>query len=277
MTGKVLNNGTTGILVLILPIAMVLVVIFTAWPLLLLLIALAIGLTIWDSYQWQKWSSQLNPSFNQLIKENKGALTVMDWSLKANLTGRAAQRFLERKAKEYGAQRKDYKDKGTVYYFLTVSALGSIFDDSELLANEEEATETPPVSTATAPLTSPPAPQKPSFSELAQLAHQKEEVKEPEPVAMPPQEAVTVAPPTVVEEAKPEPVKETKVASPAPTPEVKKLMLTQADLAKRLDIHPSTVGRRKTGSDFPEWSQSKDPEGIAWKYLAKTEKFVPVE
>lgn len=281
MTGKVLNNGTTGILVLILPIAMVLVVIFTAWPLLLLLLALAIGLTIWDNYQWQQWSRQLNPSFNQLIKDNKGALTVMDWSLKANLTGRSAQRFLERKAKEYGAQRKDYKDKGTVYYFLTVSSLGSIFDDSELLANEEEVKETPPVSTpstTTAPVTSPPAPQKPSFSELAQLAHQKEEVKEPEPVAMPPQEAPPVTPPTAVkEEAKPEPAKETKTAAPAPTSESKKLTLTQADLAKRLDIHPSTVGRRKTGADFPEWSQSKDPEGVAWKYLAKTEKFVPVE
>ncbi|MCU0534118.1 MAG: hypothetical protein MUD14_09505 [Hydrococcus sp. Prado102] len=274
MTGKVLNNGTAGILVLILPIATVLVVIFTAWPLLLLIIAFAIGLKIWDNYQWQQWSRQLNPSFNQLIKENKGALTVMDWSLKANLTGRAAQRFLERKAQEYGAQRKDYKDKGTVYYFLTVSALGSIFDDSELLANEE-APETPPASTTTAPLTSPGAPQKPSFSELAQLAHQKEEAKEPEPVAMPPQEAVSVTTPTVIEEAKPEPVKETEVASH--TTESKKLMLTQADLAKRLDIHPSTVGRRKMGSDFPEWSQSKDPEGVAWKYLAKTEKFVPVE
>lgn len=275
MTGKVLNNGTAGILVLILPIAMTLVVIFTAWPLLLLLIALAIGLTIWDNYQWQQWSRQLNPSFNQLIKDNKGALTVMDWSLKANLTGRSAQRFLDRKAKEYGAQRKDYKDKGTVYYFLTVRALGSIFDDSDLLANEEEAKETPPSSTTTAPVTSPPAPQKPSFSELAQLAHQKEEAKEPEPVAMPPQEAEkAVAPPTIVEEAKPEPVKETKVAS---TSETKKLTLTQADLAKRLDIHPSTVGRRKTGAEFPEWSQSKDPEGVAWKYLAKTEKFVPVE
>ncbi|NJK47540.1 hypothetical protein HC931_04525 [Candidatus Gracilibacteria bacterium] len=276
MTGKVLNNGTAGILVLILPIAMALVVIFTAWPLLLVLIALAIGLKIWDNYQWQRWSGQLNPSFNQLIKDNKGALTVMDWSLKANLTGRAAQRFLERKAQEYGAQRKDYQDKGTVYYFLTVSALGTIFDDSELLANEEEAMEKPPASTTSRSVTSPPAPQKPSFSELAQLAHQKEETK-PEPVAMPLQEAESVASPTVVEEAKPEPVKAVEIASPAPTPESKKLTLTQADLAKRLDIHPSTVGRRKMGSDFPEWSQSKDPEGVAWKYLAKTEKFVPVE
>jgi hypothetical protein len=276
MTGKVLNNGTAGILVLILPIAMALVVIFTAWPLLLVLIALAIGLKIWDNYQWQRWSGQLNPSFNQLIKDNKGALTVMDWSLKANLTGRAAQRFLERKAQEYGAQRKDYQDKGTVYYFLTVSALGTIFDDSELLANEEEAMEKPPASTTSRSVTSPPAPPKPSFSELAQLAHQKEETK-PEPVAMPLQEAESVASPTVVEEAKPEPVKAVEIASPAPTPESKKLTLTQADLAKRLDIHPSTVGRRKMGSDFPEWSQSKDPEGVAWKYLAKTEKFVPVE
>jgi hypothetical protein len=37
------------------------------------------------------------------------------------------------------------------------------------------------------------------------------------------------------------------------------------------------VGRRKSGPDFPEWSQSKDPEGIAWKYVSETQMFVPVD
>ena len=56
-----------------------------------------------------------------------------------------------------------------------------------------------------------------------------------------------------------------------------KLSLIQVDLAKRLDTTPSTVGRRKTDPSFPEWSQSKDPEGIAWKYLRKSRVFVPVD
>jgi hypothetical protein len=53
--------------------------------------------------------------------------------------------------------------------------------------------------------------------------------------------------------------------------------LIQAELAKRLDVHASTVGKRKSEEDFPEWSQSRDPEGIAWKYDPDTKEFTPIE
>jgi hypothetical protein len=53
--------------------------------------------------------------------------------------------------------------------------------------------------------------------------------------------------------------------------------LIQAELAKRLDVHSSTVGKRKSDPDFSEWSQSRDPEGMAWVYSAETKEFVPVE
>ncbi|NEO27270.1 MAG: hypothetical protein F6K03_10320 [Kamptonema sp. SIO4C4] len=65
-----------------------------------------------------------------MLKENQGCLTAIDLALNANITLEAAKRFLENKASEYGAQRKEYQ-KGTVYYFLTASALGRIFDESE--------------------------------------------------------------------------------------------------------------------------------------------------
>jgi hypothetical protein len=53
--------------------------------------------------------------------------------------------------------------------------------------------------------------------------------------------------------------------------------LIQAELAKRLDVHSSTVGKRKSDSDFSEWSQSRDPEGIAWEYSPDTKEFLPVQ
>jgi hypothetical protein len=53
--------------------------------------------------------------------------------------------------------------------------------------------------------------------------------------------------------------------------------LIQAELAKRLDVHSSTVGKRKSDDDFPEWSQSRDPEGIAWEYNPDTKEFVPLD
>ncbi|MGL5803879.1 MAG: hypothetical protein ACRC11_00290, partial [Xenococcaceae cyanobacterium] len=53
--------------------------------------------------------------------------------------------------------------------------------------------------------------------------------------------------------------------------------LIQSDLAKRLEINPSTIGRKKSDPDFPQWSQSRDPEGVAWQYLAETRMFSPVD
>ncbi len=53
--------------------------------------------------------------------------------------------------------------------------------------------------------------------------------------------------------------------------------MIQAELAKRLDVHSSTVGKRKSDPDFWEWSQSRDPEGIAWEYRSDTKEFVPLE
>ena len=112
MTGKVLDNNATGILVLIIPIAFVIIVVYKLWPFLLLLAILIVAWRIWQNYQWQQWSMQVNPYFNDLIKQNRGCLTPVDLSLKANLSARSARIFLERKAEEYGAQRKLVKDRG---------------------------------------------------------------------------------------------------------------------------------------------------------------------
>ena len=131
MTGKVIDSSATGLLVLILPIAFLIVLLLKAWPLLLALFIISISLRVWQQYQWKQWSKQINPYFNQLIKENQGCLTPLDLSITANLSGSAAQRYLDKKAEEFGAQRQVYEDKGPVYYFLTASALGSIFDNSE--------------------------------------------------------------------------------------------------------------------------------------------------
>ena len=57
-------------------------------------------------------------------------------------------------------------------------------------------------------------------------------------------------------------------------PSQPKLTLIQADLAKRLDTTSSTIARRKSEPDFPIWSQSKDPQGIAWQYLDDQKIFI---
>lgn len=42
--------------------------------------------------------------------------------------------------------------------------------------------------------------------------------------------------------------------------------LSQAELARRLGCSSSTLSNRRDRPDFPQWSKSKDPEGIGWHY-----------
>ena len=272
MNGKVLDNSASSILVLIIPIAFAIIVVYKLWPFLLALAILIAALRIWQNYQWQQWSRQVNPYFNQLIKDNRGCLTPVDLSLKANLNFKSAKIFLEKKAEEYGAQRKIVKDRGLVYYFLTAGALNTIFEDSEPTIieetpNIEEKEEYSPIKTPEFVESLAEAKQQSKFSVkgIAQLAKQE-------------QQSAAVAEKAKAESAHSlNDTSETKVTS-KPEKEINPLSaLIQGDLAKRLDLNSSTVGRRKNKPDFPEWSQSKDPEGVAWKYLADKELFVPAD
>lgn len=261
MTGKVLDNGSAGALVLILPLAFSFVILYMLWPYLLLIAAIIVAFKVWQNYQWQKWCEDINPDFNRLIKENQGYVTPVDLAVKANLTARNAKIFLARKSDEYGTKPKTIPDKGLVYYFPTASALGSIFDDSEpeaavnsyqLAANDSS---------------------KLSVRGIAQLA--KQEQSEVDRAATD-SESASLATET---ESQPSTATLEPDATEASTIEPSASIdagqsLIQAELAKRLDLNSSTVGRRKSDPDFPEWSQSKDPEGIAWKYEPDSKLFV---
>ena len=94
MTGKVINENPAVYLILILPVAATIIFLYEAWLYLLGVLVAVIAWRIWDNYQWQQWCLQVNPLFNQLIKDNQGCLTAMDLTLKGNLSGNAARRFL---------------------------------------------------------------------------------------------------------------------------------------------------------------------------------------
>ena len=274
MTGKVLNNKSAGILVLILPLGVGLVLLYRAWLYILFAIGVVLAWNVWSTYQWEQWSLQVNPIFNQLIQENQGCLTAVDLSLKGNLTPNAARKYLERKADEFGAYRRSYQDKGTVYYFITASTLGKIFDESELTEEETPApvltASTPPVSIAA----SIPEPEKTFASPFASLAEIKEERQ-----TVP--DAIAEITPITETEQIPEPIEETVPEAIATEPVAAQttsnaLTLIQSDLAKRLDTTSSTIARRKTEPDFADWSLSKDPDGVAWSYDPETKLFMAI-
>ena len=51
--------------------------------------------------------------------------------------------------------------------------------------------------------------------------------------------------------------------------------MTQAALAKRLGVNTSSISRMQSKPNFSEWSQQKDPDGIAWVRSPDTKLFYP--
>lgn len=293
MTGKVLESNPKGLLVLILPLAVGMVLVYKAWRIILLVAFLLLSYIAWDSYQWQQKCQQIDPLFNQLIKTNQGKITQADLVMAGIAKGRAANRYLQGKADEYGAYQRTVQGVN-VYYFITASTLGSILDGSE--PENESASELPHNSVAEMPLL--PSTSSPAIAVSSPVLPESSSEAEKEPTQGVEKVAETLT--EQVAEVVTETVTETVAVSPAPqtspfaslveikeerkqqtdltpspaeTPQASALLLIQADLAKRLDTTSSTIARRKTEPDFTEWSQTKDPEGLGWCYDADSKMF----
>ncbi|MBV9389318.1 MAG: hypothetical protein JOZ78_23090 [Chroococcidiopsidaceae cyanobacterium CP_BM_ER_R8_30] len=270
MTEKPIGNNAGGFLILILPIAVTIVFLFTTWPLLLALVVFSISFNVWQRYQWQKWSQQVNPIFHQLIQANRGCITPLDLALKANFSAETAKRYLDSKAEEFGAQRQEHEDRGTMYYFITASTLGTIFDDSE---PQDSVTHSSSVSLSPA--------QRFAGGSSSDSLEQAQGLAGSGSGDSRAQAQSTAMTDNVQERAEGTQVLQ-QVQMPSDSliqTESKQTpsdSLIQAELAKRLDVHSSTVYKRRADPDFPEWSRSRDPEGIAWKYSPATKDFVPL-
>ena len=293
MNEKSIDSSADVALILILPIALLIMFLFATWPVWLAGIVLNIGFNFWKRYQWQKLCQKVNPVFHQLIKENRGSITALDLAMKTNFSAAIAKRYLETKAAEFGAQYQDYDDRDRVYYFMTASTLGKILDDSEpasvqphVLSDENqslqrEESHQPTSTEIQAPFAKATVEPEPaenhiqSISDLRQSKDQQEEIRPPSAQnQLLPQDDAN---PTFIEK-QPDIVVETppEQAELAHIQSEPKLLL-QAELAKRFDVHSSTVYKRRDEPDFAEWSRSKDPEGIAWQYLPDTKQFCPLE
>ena len=279
MTEKVMDSKADGFLILLLPIAFLIIFLFATWPVLLALVIVGAGLNTWQRYQWQKWSQQVNPLFHRLIQENQGRITPLDLAVKANLSAETAKRYLDGKAAEFGAQQQDSEDletEGTAYYFITSSTLGSIFNNSEpAKARGYQDTKHNPALKVASNV-------EPEAKQDTELSEVREEV-EPLKVELSAAVGVMAAESPVVPEHQTsaldetsEPTKMTHVEAAAPENLAAKPLI-QLELAKRLEVHSSTVYKRRDDPDFAEWSRSRDPDGIAWKFLPDSKEFLPLE
>lgn len=261
MTGKVIDSGANSILLVILPLALIIMVIFTFWPVIVGILVFALGYKLWEVNRLKQLSEQIDPFFNQLIQANQGCLTVIDITTKVNLSAKDARSYLDYKTQQYGAVKRLYEDKGVVYYFLTANALGSIFDDSE-----------PDDDTDIAPSTNASFSDRPTTQVIeSQTATVNQEIVSPV-VTEPSTTTVIPSSASVDNPPPPPPSPEENTSSSI---ESNANALNQSELAKRLEVSPSTVAKRKTEADFPLWSQSRDPDGTSWQYVEETKLFIP--
>ncbi|BAQ66270.1 hypothetical protein GM3709_3035 [Geminocystis sp. NIES-3709] len=241
-------------------------VVFVFWPVIVGIFILTLGFKLWQKYRLKQLSEQIDPFFNQLIQANQGCLTVIDITTKTNLSASTARWYLDQKTQEYGAVKRLYEDKGIVYYFLTANALGSIFDDSE----PDSDTDIAPSLTA-------------SFSNTeTTTVIESQSAKVPEKIVTPvvdePSTTTVISSqpsPSVSDNFPPSPPpKETEISTTNIT-ESNINALNQSELAKRLEVSPSTVGKRRSDADFTLWTQTRDPDGVAWQYIEETKLFIP--
>ncbi len=78
-----------------------------------------------------------------------------------------------------------------------------------------------------------------------------------------------------LDESRPDAKKEPNNISSELTNELPNRPLTHTEMVKRLGVKPSTLSEAKKKSHFAQWSKSKDPDAIAWQWVAESKHFVP--
>ena len=237
MNEKMTEGNGKCFLVLLFPFWFLIIFLVSTWKILLAFLMLAMVSNLWQQYQWQKWCQQVDPVFHQMISENQGAITPMDLAIKGNFPGSTAKRYLDGKASEFGTSVQKTLDGSDVYYFINVSILGNILESSEPVA---ESNAQPVTKNARSLLVAPTEMLGDSEAEDQPLSAHKPDTRS---------------------------LEEQLVFG----------SLIQSELAKRLNVYSSTVYKRRDDPDFPEWSRSKDPDGIAWTYSPRTKEFFPVD
>jgi hypothetical protein len=61
------------------------------------------------------------------------------------------------------------------------------------------------------------------------------------------------------------------------TDELLNSSLTHSQMVERLGVKSSTLGSAKKKPDFSSWSKSKDPDAIAWQWVAESKCFIPLK
>jgi len=244
---KNLDINPTNNFPIVISLGLGLLILSLSWRLFVIMV-IGSGL-IWTfrRYQEQQKHQQdyLNALFYRLIQENQGHITALDLAMNSQLSGKVVQEFLDERAKEFGAELEVTEQGGLLYYFPTAVSLVAG------QAKEEVEVSTDRVLGCNSRLVS---------EEII------EKVSNPNPWTSLQHSQVNCS-------LKFEPENnQFEAANKAVS-----LFLTQKELASRLNVHASTISKRKTKPDFSQWSSQKDPKSIPWKYLKEQARFLPID
>jgi len=241
---KNLDNRPTNNSPFVISLGLGLLMLGLSWRL-FVIIAIGTGLTWIISHYKKKHKQQqdcLNNLLYELIEKNQGHITALDLAMNSQLPGKVVQEFLDERAKEFGAELEITENGGLLYYFPTAVSLvdGQRKQEVEI-----------------------PIDRVLGYDDRLISEEIIEKVSNP---GTPTHHSL------VNDNLKPNPENE----GFQPTSKAVSLSLTQKELATRLNVHSSTISKRKTKPDFSQWSSQKDPESISWKYLKEQARFLPI-
>ncbi len=263
MSEKVISQKNAPYFLLILvPAALALSTIFVAWRQILAGMGIFIGISIYQLKKWGETVRSIDPFFQRLIVQNRGEISPIDLTIAANISGAQATKYLAEKAQEFGTGSREYADRGQVYYFISVSTLGSIFDDSEDVEIR------PKIVTSQTPIAAlEPAPVSPTIIDLEMPITL---VSAPEYPVVENSNFELDSLPNLLDDIP------TPIVNPFPT-DRSVVKIIQSELAKRLDVHSSTIYKRRSEPDFIDWTRNRDPQGLAWAYAEDTKEYYRVD
>jgi hypothetical protein len=211
------------------------------------------AVVVWIGFRGLRYKQQqqqtLQTALYQLMQENHGRVSVLDLATKAQLPLSMAKPFLEQTAREFDTEF-EVTEQGDIWYCFQ-TARSSLESSPNTIPVKRELPQKPVKSNL---------PQKQSESNLQ--GSNSIAAQSPLSQSQNSSKAETYNPRSVRSEPSKD-LSESNSFKP----------LIQAELARRLQVSPSTVSNRKVKPDFSDWSKSKDPEGIAWNYSKETQKF----
>ncbi|MGD1716530.1 hypothetical protein [Dapis sp. BLCC M172] len=238
-----LDINSTNNFPIVISIGLGLLMLSLSWRL-FAIIVIASGLTwTFRRYREQQKHQQdgLNALFYKLIQENQGHITALDLAINSQLSGKVVQEFLDERAKEFGAELEITEQGGLLYYFPTAVSLvaGQAKEEFKLSTDKILGYNNRLGSEEIIEKVSNPwnSPQYSQVNCSLKFEHKNNKLDGKN-------QAVST-------------------------------FLTQKELATRLNVHASTISKRKTKPDFSQWSSQKDPESISWKYLKEQGRFLP--